>query len=245
MDTSKKLQAIELRKSGKSYKEILCEVPVAKSTLSLWLREVGLSVPQKQRLSESRRIAALRGAHMRRDTRLRQVENFVITGIEDVGKISARELWLIGVALYWAEGSKQNSTTPSARIQFGNSDPRMIAVFLAWLRHIGLSESDIGYELYVHVNRKDDITEFKKWWASELSISPKAITRVYLKKGNPKTKRSNVGDLYHGLLRIRVKTSTILNRRISGWTEGIVAAVGSGVTGNTSAFEAEDSRIVP
>ncbi len=39
-------KAIDLAK-GKTYSEILKDIPVAKSTLSLWLRWVGLSVRQK------------------------------------------------------------------------------------------------------------------------------------------------------------------------------------------------------
>ena len=45
-----KQKAIALRKRGYSYSEILAEVPVAKSTLSLWLRSVGLAKKQKQLL---------------------------------------------------------------------------------------------------------------------------------------------------------------------------------------------------
>lgn len=47
-----KKKAIELRKQGLSYREILEQIPVAKSSLSLWLRSVGLSKKQKQRLTE-------------------------------------------------------------------------------------------------------------------------------------------------------------------------------------------------
>ena len=49
-----KWKAVELRRKGLSYREILQHVPVAKSTLSLWLRTVGLSRPQTQRLTEKR-----------------------------------------------------------------------------------------------------------------------------------------------------------------------------------------------
>jgi hypothetical protein len=36
-----------------------------------------------------------------------------------------------------------------------------------------------------------------------------------------------------------------MNRTVSGLIHGITTQLGSGVIGNTSAFEAEDSRIVP
>lgn len=50
--TLEKLKAIKLRREGLSYREILRYVPVAKSTLSLWLRDVGLAKRQTQRLTK-------------------------------------------------------------------------------------------------------------------------------------------------------------------------------------------------
>lgn len=245
MASEHKERAIQMRRQGKSYGEILAEIPVAKSTLSLWLRSVDLSKRQFQQNTEKRTAAALRGAHARREARLRAVSDFAQTGREDVGALSERELWLIGTALHWAEGSKQNAKAPSVGIVFGNSDPRMLVVFLRWLAYLGVSKDAIRYELYIHNDRKSDTDEFRLWWSQQLGIPMISADCVYFKNGNIRTKRTNVGDLYHGLLRIKVKSSTALNRKVGGWIEGIVHSMGSGVIGNTSAFEAEDSRIVP
>jgi transposase len=65
--------AIELRKQGYSYSEILKRVPVAKSTLSLWLRSVGLAERQKQRLSEKKESGTIKGS-----TNKKRTKNFVI-----------------------------------------------------------------------------------------------------------------------------------------------------------------------
>lgn len=245
MKFAEKEKAIKLRKEGKTYSEILAEIPVAKSTLSEWLKSVQLAKPQKQRLTKKRKESALRGAQARHDTRISEVKALEYSGLAEIGKISDRELWFIGIALYWAEGSKQYDHSPSTAVTFNNSDSRMVAVFLRWLEQIEVPASSIGFELYVHENRKSEVPEFKRWWVKELGISSSKLDRVYFKKGNPKTKRRNIGDSYHGLIRIRVKSSTALNRRISGWVHGIVASLGSGVTGNTPAFGAGDSRIVP
>lgn len=236
-------KAITLRLDGKTYREILKEVPVAKSTLSLWLRSVGLSIPQKQRITELRRSAALRGARRKTQNRLREIEQCTKEGMDAVQALTERELWLIGTALYWAEGSKQNSRSKSTGVIFTNTDPRMIRVYLAWLQRLGIATDSIQTSLYVHRDRESDAPAFREWWSAQIGTLP--VHNVYFKRGNSATRRQNVGDLYHGILRITVKSSTLLNRQIEGWVSGIVAAVGSGVIGNTSAFEAEDSRIVP
>jgi len=220
-----KEQAIQMRRDGKTYREILLTVPVAKSTLSEWFKSVELAKSQKQRLTQKRKDAALRGALARRNNRLAEVKHEMRAGTEEVKNITERKLWLIGIALYWAEGSKQNERSPSEGLAFGNSDYRMHAVYLAWLRSMNVSESNIIFELYVHRDRKNDSDEFRRWWVDKLEISSERLTRVYLKNGNPKTTRLNVGDLYHGLLRIKVKSSTTLNRRIQGWVAGIVEEV--------------------
>lgn len=245
MNSVARQNAIRMRRLGRTYSEILAEIPVAKSTLSEWLKSVGLSIPQKQRITQKRLAASQRGADARRNARLRELEEHVVKGRDHVGSLSARELWLIGVALYWAEGSKQKETDPSHGVMFGNSDVEMIRVFILWLRLMGIPETTYYFELYIHETRKAETLKFRRWWAKQLDLPVKKINRVYLKKGNIKTNRKNIADSYHGLIRIKVNSSTVLNRKISGWIHGIVSSLGDGVIGNTPAFGAGDSRIVP
>ncbi len=61
--------------------------------------------------------------------------------------MSERELFVAGIALYWAEGSKKRRV-----VRFCNSDPRLIRVIMEWLKrnfnvktnelavHIGINE---------------------------------------------------------------------------------------------------------
>lgn len=222
MNEDRKQLAIQLRKQGKSYQSILSKVPVAKSTLSQWFRSAGLSSPQKQQMTALRKAAALKGARSRKEKRLAEVSQLNSTGLEEVGQLSKRELWLIGTALYWAEGSKQNTRSLSTGVIFGNSDPRMLKVFLRWLKDLEVDDSSLIFELYVHNTREAEKEAFKSWWVKELGLDSRKVDRIYVKPGNPSTKRSNTKDLYHGLLRIKVRSSTYLNRRINGWVEGIV-----------------------
>ena len=224
MKIAQQNQAIAMRKAGKTYSEILKVIPVAKSTLSLWLRAVGLSTAQEQTLTTKKRKAGLRGSLARKNHRLAQITEFDAQGISDVGKITDRELWLLGVALYWAEGSKQRTeTSVSSAVMFANSDVRMLKLFLRWLYAVKISEADILFELYVHSNRRAEVDSFKRWWAQHLGVPVARFDRVYFKTAKPLTNRKNIKDLYHGLIRIKVRTSTTLNRQINGWIKGIAA----------------------
>ena len=62
--------AINLRKQGRTYSDILRAVPVAKSTLALWLKEAKLSIPEKQKFTEAKRLASLRGGQAKKKQRI-------------------------------------------------------------------------------------------------------------------------------------------------------------------------------
>lgn len=215
-----KEKAIKLRKKGLSYSEILKQIPVAKSTLSLWLRSVGLSKRQKQRLTEKKLAAALRGAQARKDYRLAITKEIKDKAKKEIGSLSNRELWLIGTVLYWAEGSKEKIKSP--RLEFCNSDPFMIKLYLNWLSKIlKIKNNKVVFEIFIHENHSNELNNVKKYWSSITGFSKSSFKNIYLKKHNIKTNRKNIGSNYHGLLKIRIKESSILNRKVAGWIEGI------------------------
>jgi transposase len=101
MKKSLKRIAIQLRREGYSYSEIIKKVPVAKSTLSLWLRSVNLTNSQKQKLTLKKLKSAKRGAEKRRLERIMKTREIIEKSILDIKNISKEELFLIGVVLYW------------------------------------------------------------------------------------------------------------------------------------------------
>ncbi|MBI5079555.1 hypothetical protein HZB06_02740 [Candidatus Wolfebacteria bacterium] len=209
-------EATRLRKKGLSYSEILEKIPVAKSTLSLWLKSIGLSKKQKQRLTDKKLASALRGAARKKEIRIQNTQIIFQEAAKDIKNVSQRELFLIGVALYWAEGSKQKDHSISNRVRFSNSDPKMIKLFLLWLDKIcGINFPNIRCDLYIH--EEADIVNAKSFWEKEINMP---IRGIYYKKSKI-TKRKNIGDNYFGLVSINVKQSTNLNRKISGWIDGI------------------------
>lgn len=222
---SEKHLAIEMRKNGFSYREIREKIPVAKSTLSLWFKDVNLSKPQKQRLTQKRIDAALRGAAVRKNQRIVLTKKIFDEATQEVDNITDRELWLIGVALYWAEGSKEKEHIVSQGVVFGNSDPLMIKLFLKWLqRCVKISHEDIGYSIYIHETSKRRTKEVKDYWAQIMSIDSKRIP-VYYKKHSTQSYRKNRGKNYYGVTRITVRKSSSLNRKISGWVNGICRSI--------------------
>jgi hypothetical protein len=221
-----KEQAIKLRREGFTYREIMEQVPVAKSTISDWLHSVGLAKHQKQILTEKRREAALRGAKAKHEKRIIRMNEIINTAKSEIGEISQRELWFIGIMLYWAEGSKEKEYCPGSRASFINSDPTMIKIFLHWLKEIcGKDLEDITCDIFIHELQSHRTIEIIDFWANAIGCDPIYFQHIYYKKGNPKTLRKNVGKTYHGILKINIKESSSLLRQIAGWTQGVVESI--------------------
>jgi transcriptional regulator with XRE-family HTH domain len=217
-----KTKAIKLRKKGLSYSEILKKIPVAKSTLSLWLRSVGLSKTQKQRLTKKKLVAALRGSEVKKKQRLLITKEIRDKARKDIKKLSERELWLIGIVFYWAEGSKQKEHNVSQVVEFSNSDPRAIRIFIKWLLNIcKLPKQDIQFRIYLHENNKERLDDVQKYWSKITQFSIKNFQKITWKKHKINTNRKNIGKKYFGVLTVKVKKSTNLNRKIEGWIQGI------------------------
>ena len=218
-----KTTAINLRKSGLTYSEILNQIPVAKSTLSLWLQNVNLSKKQLHRITEKKLNSSRRGGEIKRQQRIAKTNLIHEAALRDVEEISKRELWLIGVMLYWAEGSKEKPNRAGSGVRFTNSDAAMIRLFLRWLTDIcHVNKHEITFEITIHANHKPRTQEIIRYWANATAYPPEYFTHVYYKQGNPKTKRTNTKESYYGIIRISVRSSSTLLRRIAGWTKGVV-----------------------
>ncbi|OGM98461.1 MAG: hypothetical protein A2915_00665 [Candidatus Yanofskybacteria bacterium RIFCSPLOWO2_01_FULL_41_34] len=204
--------ATELRKGGYSYSEIqkFCSVP--KSTLSYWFRGIKLSEPQLVRLKKKRIEAVQRGSKIRTLKTHKAIEEIQKTSAKDIGQISKRELWLMGVVLYWRERllNKQDSDLKKG-VRFTSSDPNLIKLFLKWLEGIGrVKKEEISLDVYIGKNSPKLLNEAVDYWANVTGFSQANFSRYYVLK---KSKRS--------LLRVRVKGSSMLARQISGWANGI------------------------
>lgn len=214
-------KAIELRKLGKSYSEIRSQVPVSKSTLSLWLRSVGLAQRHIRRLSEKQRATQKRAVEVWHQMRIEKTKLIKEKAKNEIKELTRKERWLIGIALYWAEGNKERGQN-GTRIIFSNSDPNMILYFREWLHDfLDVTPEDITYTLYIH-QKSENIASAIKFWTDLLEIDLHAI-KICLKKHNPSPKRKNIGVHYVGLMRLSIRKSTDLTRKIAGWIDGIIS----------------------
>jgi len=102
--------------------EIAAELGVAKSSVSLWVRDVEFE-------PRPRRRGQRRGPNVLARRKQEEIERLRREGVMRIGQLSEREFLVAGIALYAGEGTKRDGA-----VTFANSDPRMILFFCVWLR---------------------------------------------------------------------------------------------------------------
>ena len=125
--------ATKLRKLGRSYGEILKRVPVSKSTLSVWLRNIELTDKQKTVLLLGRQRARYAGAKARQQQRITRSTQIVEQSKKEIDHLYKKPLFVSGLMLYWAEGDKSDTLE---HVKFTNSDPALIQLMMRWFREI-------------------------------------------------------------------------------------------------------------
>ncbi|MEV5940524.1 hypothetical protein [Streptomyces sp. NPDC051994] len=211
-------RARELRTQGMTYDQIQVELGCSKSSISLWVRD--LPRPDRTRTSEEASAIARRGweATLQRREEERQLTKQDSAGA--IGELSARELYLVGVVLYWAEGAKDKPWARRESLRFINSDPNVIKLYLKWLELQGVTPERL--RLCVNIHESADVEEAARFWAELTGLGPACFNKPVLKRHNPKTRRKNTGEAYRGCLAIYVRDSADLYRRMEGAWYGIV-----------------------
>ena len=214
---------IALRKKGKTYTEIANALKIPKSTVAWWLRDVKIPKSlEKQILERSRRkwrrnitiynkfygkIRSQKAAEIR--------EKYKEKAAEEIKKLSRRDIKLIGIALYWAEGNIKNRN----RLQFSNSNPSIIKIGMRFFREIcNIPNSKITARIHIYpgINYQKTLNFWSK--ITKLSKNNFKTPQIQISRAS-KGKRSQ-NTLPYGTLHLTV-SNTELASRVKGWIQGI------------------------
>ncbi len=215
-----RLQARKLRKKGISVARIAQYKGIAKSTVSLWTNDIILSVEQleelKNRSIKGAELGRLRSALLQRNRRVNRIADLTNQGVELTKNLTERELFLIGIALYWAEGCRK-----SKRVELCNSDPRMIKLFVIWLdKNFHINRKDLVCYLKINEMHRKRELQVKQYWADIIGVSLDQFRKTYFKVAANKKIYENFNQHY-GTISVRVPRSGDLSYKILGLIEGI------------------------
>jgi hypothetical protein len=208
-------RARELRRQGMDYEQIVDALGVAKGSVSHWVRDL----PIPARLSYAERSGRSADGVRRywaaeRPAREARRSAVVKAAVAQTGDLTDRELLIAGAIAYWCEGSKNKPHRRDHHVSFINSDPALIRLFLRFLDTAGVRRTRLTYRVYIH--QSADIAAAQIFWIKITGASPEQFRRPTLKRHNPKTLRKNVGEDYHGCLRIDVLRGAVLYLKIEG-----------------------------
>jgi hypothetical protein len=214
----RKILGIELRKLGLTYTEIRELIPVPKSTLSGWFRDIHLTQHQiddiRHRTDSSSRKGIPVDTQWRRHRDIRAVRaeavRFAMDHLSD-------PFFIAGVVLYWGEGSKTRNF-----VDVTNTDPAALLLFIAWARRY--LDPRIEFQLGLHLHAGNDEEEAKVYWRSVLSLPDVPFGKTYFKEEGTGHRKNH---LPHGVCRVRTRRAADNWHRVMVWID----VVGANLTG--------------
>lgn len=215
-----RLQARELRRRGVSVKTIARKLGVAKSSASLWVRDIILSIEQQEKLKKRALVGAERGrllgALKQKSERLERIEQGKNYGKLTLENLTDREICLAAIALYWAEGNKKMK-----RIEFCNSDPKLILFLLTWFqKFFHLNTTDFKCYVGVNIIHRKREEKIKNYWSSLTGIPLQQFTKTSFKKSKQHKIYENFNQHY-GTLSVKVLKPARILYKMTGLVEAL------------------------
>jgi hypothetical protein len=190
---------------GLALRAIAEQLGVAKSSVSLWTRDIELTAEQHQRLRDANPIynQQLRGQEGRRAS-----ARAARLAAQEHGRSQARAgdpVHLLGCMLYWAEGAKTRNT-----VVFVNTDVEMHRAFLRFLRQsLGVPDDRITLRINCHLNNGLSLEEIQAWWLSALGLPGSCIRTATVNRPSSASRwRRNVH--VYGTAALRVDSTPLV-----------------------------------
>ena len=189
------LKAIELRKQGYSVKELHKKLGVSKSSISLWVSTVPLSVKAKKRLMQNYTNGQIASQKtIKEKTRQKNIvaQNFANT-ILPKSELDKNIQALLCSMIYLCEGNK----SVRAGVTFTNSDPNLIASFVYLLRN-SFDLNEKKFRVLMHLHSYHDEKTQKEFWSKITNIPKTQFHKSYLKPSNGRYKKEG----YQGCIKV-------------------------------------------
>lgn len=214
-----KIKAQKLRKEGLSYGAIIQQIHVPKSTLSGWCKDIELTKKQKQKLIENKMFGQRKGsiiaADNKRRARLIRTKIIFKDAKKELGRLSKRDRFIVGIALYSGEGYKNDG-----KGGFANSDPLLIKFMVQWFKEFCcLPISKFRGAIWIHEGL--DVENAKKYWSSLTGIPQDQFHKTYVAENKINSKKIRKNIHQYGIFAIRFSAAD-KQRRIMGWISALL-----------------------
>lgn len=196
-----KKRARELRARGFSFLEISLKLGVAKSSASLWTRNIRLNKSARVRLKRVRDKGNKKGRQVRLENLHIQNEKIrqrVIKELKSISHFDGVTLKIFLALLFWCEGSKNLSV-----LTFTNSDPQLVALFLKFLRSAYVL-NEKSFRCCLHLHGYHNQQKQLDYWSKITHIPRSQFMKVYNKPNGGQ----RIHQGYQGCLSLRYYDSS-------------------------------------
>ncbi|MFA6304583.1 MAG: hypothetical protein WCV73_04130 [Patescibacteria group bacterium] len=217
-----KENALKLRGQGYSYNLISQKLGVAKGTLSYWFKDVPYTA--NKAVLKRIKLGPFISGRIRHERKLSSIEEITKAAKTELGVISERDLWMLGIGLYIGEGSKSYED-----VRIMNSNPEIIKLAVHWFKKI-CKVGDKNLILTLHLYPDNNLRQSMKYWSNLTGIPLNQFRKSQIDtRVNKSWKKKN--KLPYGTANVSVKTygnpefGVKLHRRIVGWIDGIFKTI--------------------
>lgn len=209
--------ARELRQRGWSLREIEKRTGCAKSSISKWIRDISLTTEQIARLKSNQDRGRAKAAnHPNSPKRVwSKIRADIIEAAskEIPSSYLPEVLKLLGVALYWAEGSK----TGVNMANFSNSDPAMVRLMMGFFRRV-CRVPQAKFRGIVHIHPHLNAARAKRFWSNISGIPPQQFYKTQTAISRASQQKRDTLPL--GTFKISI-LDTRIQCRLLGWIKGM------------------------
>jgi hypothetical protein len=97
-------------------------------------------------------------------------------------------------------------------------------LYLTWLKNcLGVEIDRLSFRVTANIKYSDRIAEMEKHWSESLSVRIDQFVKPFYQKSKQNRVYVN-NDRYFGVLRIRVRKSINILRKMRGWMIGVARA---------------------
>ncbi len=123
---------------------------------------------------------------------------------------SEHKLMLSGLALYLAEGTRSQQGRHGRRVEFCNSRPEIMKLFLTFLRRMQIEERKL--RVRVKVSESNSVEELEAFWSRYLDIPKDQFIKPIVRGRRPQ--RSNILSRY-GTCTLRYHNARLYRRIVN------------------------------
>lgn len=206
--------ARQLRKEqGLSNKEIAKQLNVSRSSVSLWVRDIQLTVAQTAKLNQNNptintTLYRDKIAKTKSENAKQKRFSYQLDGRQQatIAIKTNNNLHYAGCMLYWAEGAKDKNTCA-----FSNSDVNMVRLFLTFLYQC-YCVKPTKIRIYINCYTDNGLTvdDIQKYWSKELNIPMDQFGKTTVDLLPKSSKRVAKNKLFNGTVRIVVHSTQLV-----------------------------------